>query len=40
MTILITGGTGLVGTRLLQRLVAAGLECRAIVRPGKVLPEG
>lgn len=40
MTILTTGGTGLVGTRLLRRLVDAGVECRAIVRPGKQLPEG
>lgn len=40
MTILITGGTGLVGTRLLRRLVDAGIDCRAIVRPGKELPAG
>ncbi|MFC9689135.1 NAD-dependent epimerase/dehydratase family protein [Kribbella sp. NPDC056951] len=40
MTVLITGGTGLVGTRLLRRLVDAGVECRAIVRPGKELPAG
>lgn len=40
MTILITGGTGLVDTRLLRRLVDAGLDCRAIVRPGKQLPAG
>jgi nucleoside-diphosphate-sugar epimerase len=40
MTILITGGTGLVGSRLLQRLVDAGVECRAIVRPGKEIPAG
>ncbi|MFC5947489.1 NAD-dependent epimerase/dehydratase family protein [Pseudonocardia lutea] len=40
MTVLITGGTGLVGTRLLRRLVDAGIECRAIVRPGKTLPAG
>lgn len=40
MTILITGGTGLVGTRLLRRLVEAGIDCRALVRPGKELPEG
>jgi nucleoside-diphosphate-sugar epimerase len=38
MTILITGGTGLVGSRLLPRLVDAGVECRAIVRLGKELP--
>lgn len=40
MTILITGGTGLVGARLLPRLVDAGVECRALVRPGKELPAG
>jgi nucleoside-diphosphate-sugar epimerase len=35
MTILVTGGTGLVGTRLLGRLVANGMDCRALVRTGK-----
>lgn len=40
MTILITGGTGLVGSRLLRRLADAGIDCRAIVRPGKELPAG
>lgn len=40
MTILITGGTGLVGSRLLRRLVDAGIDCRALVRPGKELPTG
>lgn len=43
MTVLITGGTGLVGTRLLRRLVDAGIECRAIVRSDKqaeLLPAG
>ncbi|MCX5066003.1 NAD(P)-dependent oxidoreductase [Micromonospora lupini] len=35
-----TGGTGLVGPRLLGRLSAAGVECRALVRPGKEVPEG
>ena len=40
MTVLITGGTGLVGTRLLRRLVAAGIDCRAIVRPGKHVASG
>lgn len=34
MTVVITGATGLVGTRLLQRLVDAGIEVRALVRPG------
>ncbi len=40
MTTLITGGTGLVGSRLLQHLVKAGVECRALVRPGKAIPDG
>jgi nucleoside-diphosphate-sugar epimerase len=37
MTILVTGSTGLVGSRLLKRLVAGGVECRALVRAGKEL---
>ena len=40
MIILVTGGTGLVGSRLLKRLVEAGIDCRALVRPGKELPAG
>jgi UDP-glucose 4-epimerase len=40
MTVLVTGGTGLVGSRLLKRLVEAGVECRALVRAGKELPAG
>ena len=40
MTILITGTTGLVGARLLPRLVEAGLECRALVRSGTDVPAG
>lgn len=40
MTVLITGSTGLVGSRLLQRLVDAGIDCRALVRPGKTIPAG
>ena len=40
MTILVTGGTGLVGTRLLPRLVDAGIDCRALVRAGKTVPSG
>jgi nucleoside-diphosphate-sugar epimerase len=40
VTVLVTGGTGLVGPRLLGRLTAAGVECRALVRPGKEVPEG
>jgi UDP-glucose 4-epimerase len=40
MTILVTGGTGLVGSRLLKRFVEAGIDCRGLVRPGKELPDG
>jgi nucleoside-diphosphate-sugar epimerase len=40
VTVLVTGGTGLVGTRLLHRLVAAGIDCRALVREGKNVPPG
>lgn len=40
MTILITGASGLIGARLLPRLVAAGLDCRALLRPGKTVLEG
>lgn len=40
MKILVTGGTGLVGSRLLKRLVEANIHCRALVRPGKELPAG
>jgi nucleoside-diphosphate-sugar epimerase len=35
MTILVTGATGLVGTRLIPRLQNAGLAIRALVRAGK-----
>lgn len=38
MTTLVTGGTGLVGSRLLRHFVDAGMECRALVRPGKDVP--
>jgi len=38
--ILVTGGTGLVGARLLPRLVDAGWDCRALVRGGKSVPAG
>jgi putative NADH-flavin reductase len=38
MTILVTGGTGLVGSRLLRRFVDA-VDCRALVRPGKEVPS-
>ena len=40
MSILLTGGTGLVGSRLLRRFVDAGVACRALVRPGKEVPVG
>ena len=40
MTILVTGGTGLVGSRLLRRFTGAGIDCRALVRPGKAVPVG
>ena len=39
MTILVTGGTGLVGSRLLRYMLNAGFECRALVRPGKEVPS-
>lgn len=38
MTILITGVTGLVGARLLPRLMEAGMDCRALVRAGREVP--
>lgn len=38
MVVLVTGVTGLVGARLLPRLVEAGVECRALVRAGKKVP--
>ena len=40
MTVLVTGGTGLVGSRLLRRFIDAGVGCRALVRPGKEVPVG
>lgn len=40
MTILLIGATGLVGTRLLPGLVDAGLDCPALVRPGRSVPDG
>lgn len=39
MTILITGVTGLVGERLVPRLIEAGVKCRVLLRPGKQAPE-
>jgi nucleoside-diphosphate-sugar epimerase len=40
MTILVTGATGLVGERLLPRLVVAGEDCRVLVRSAKGAPAG
>lgn len=40
MTVLVTGGTGLVGPRLLNRFVEAGIGARALVRAGKTVPAG
>lgn len=40
MTVLVTGGTGLVGSRLLKRLVESGVQCRALVRSSGKLPAG
>jgi nucleoside-diphosphate-sugar epimerase len=40
MTILVTGATGLVGRRLLPRLIDAGVACRALIRAGKTVPPG
>jgi nucleoside-diphosphate-sugar epimerase len=40
MTVLITGTTGLVGSRLLPRLAEAGFDCRALVRRAVALPPG
>jgi nucleoside-diphosphate-sugar epimerase len=40
MTILVTGGTRLVGSRLLRGFVDAGVNCRALVRPGKEVLAG
>ncbi|MDQ2842899.1 MAG: NAD(P)-dependent oxidoreductase, partial [Acidobacteriota bacterium] len=40
MAILVTGVTGLVGSRLLRRFVEAGVDCRALVRAGKEIPLG
>lgn len=39
-TVLVTGASGLVGARLLPRLVNAGIKCRALVRSGKGVPAG
>jgi nucleoside-diphosphate-sugar epimerase len=39
-TVLVTGATGLVGSRLLPRLVADGHDCRALLRSDRELPAG
>ncbi|MDX3925820.1 MAG: NAD(P)-dependent oxidoreductase [Shinella sp.] len=40
MIVLVSGATGLVGARLLPRLVEAGVNCRALMRGGKQAPPG
>ncbi|BDA79727.1 hypothetical protein LPTSP3_g26570 [Leptospira kobayashii] len=40
MTILVTGGTGLVGSRLLRHMADSGTACRALIRSDKKLPTG
>ncbi len=40
MKLLVTGGTGLVGSRLLKRFAETGIDCRGLVRAGKELPAG
>jgi len=40
MIVLVTGATGLVGTRLVPHLVDAGMDIRALVRPGRPAPAG
>jgi UDP-glucose 4-epimerase len=40
MTVLITGATGLVGARLVPRLLAEGVACRALVRGEKTIADG
>lgn len=40
MAILVTGGTGLIGSRLLRRFADAGVDVRGLVRPGKELEPG
>ena len=39
-TILLTGASGLVGSRLLPRLAEAGFDCRALVRADVAVPPG
>ena len=38
--VLVTGATGLVGSRLLPRLIEDGHDCRALLRSDRALPEG
>lgn len=40
MKILVTGATGLVGARLVPRLIADGFDCRAVVRRPGSAPDG
>lgn len=40
MRVLVTGGTGLIGARLLPRLVEAGVEIRALMRRERDAPSG
>src|ERR1700694_152926 len=40
MTILVTGGTGLVGSRLLRHFLELGVACRGLVRGGVTRAEG
>jgi UDP-glucose 4-epimerase len=39
-TVLLTGASGLVGSRLLPRLAQAGFDCRALVRTDLAVPPG
>ncbi|WP_375484061.1 NAD-dependent epimerase/dehydratase family protein [uncultured Jatrophihabitans sp.] len=39
-TVLLTGATGLVGSRLLPRLAQSGFDCRALVRADVEVPPG
>ncbi len=35
LNVLVTGGTGVLGTRVVERLGAAGVEARVMSRPGR-----
>ena len=37
--ILITGATGLIGSRLIPRLIQAGFDCAVLIRPGSTAPK-